>query len=315
MTLTRGVVWAAGFFPWHFLLRRLGVRLPTRSSARIYASVALPVGTAGAGWPWRALAAVLVARIWLSHADGQRRSGGRSHFDTLAPDYATQLSPIARERVVERKTALMAQAMEQAGIASDARLLDAGCGHGWYLDALTQRGYRAIGADLSPQQVAAARHAGGASRGNAPLLAASVLALPLSDASMDAAFAVNVLHHVQDRAAQSHALAELARVVRPGGLVFLHEINTRNPLFRFYMVYVFPLWKRIDLGTEEWLDARRLPTAPGLTLQRVHQYTFLPDFAPARLVHLLSPLEKRLERSWIAPWSAHFTAVYRTPTA
>ena len=117
MTLTRGVVWVAGFFPWHFLLRRLGVRLPTRSSARIYASVALPVGTVGAGWPWRALAAVLVARIWLSHADGQRRSGGRSHFDTLAPDYATQLSPTARERVVERKTALMAGSMDRAGIA------------------------------------------------------------------------------------------------------------------------------------------------------------------------------------------------------
>jgi len=203
--------------------------------------------------------------------------------------------------------------MERAGIPSNACLLDAGCGHGWYLDALARRGYLVIGADLSPQQVAAARRVGSASKSKVPLLAASVLDLPLATDSMDAAFAVNVLHHVHDRAAQSHALAELARVVRPGGLVFLHEINTRNPLFRFYMVYIFPLSKRIDLGTEEWLDTRRLPTTPRLVLKELLYYTFLPDFAPARLVRLLAPLEKRLERSWIAPWSAHFTAVYRTP--
>src|SRR3712207_8790861 len=48
-----------------------------------------------------------------------------------------------------------------------------------------------------------------------------------------------------------------------------------NPLFSFYMSYVFPLWKRIDRGTERWLDPHRLPVSHALTLEEVRRYTFL----------------------------------------
>jgi hypothetical protein len=99
--------------------------------------------------------------------------------------------------------------------------------------------------------------------------------------------------------------------VRPGGLVFVHEINTVNPLYRFYMSYVFPLWKRIDLGTEVWLDPHALPVVPGLEATGVEYFTFLPDFTPRPVYSLLAALERRLERSRLAPYSAHFTAVYR----
>ncbi len=43
----------------------------------------------------------------------------------------------------------------------------------------------------------------------------------------------------------------------------------------------------------------------------MHYYTYLPDFTPPTLYRVLAPLEARLERSRMAPWSAHFTAVYR----
>jgi SAM-dependent methyltransferase len=122
--------------------------------------------------------------------------------------------------------------------------------------------------------------------------------------------AVNVLHHVGDDTEQAAALAELARVVRAGGRVVVHEINTTNPLFRLYMVYLFPLWKRIDVGTESWLDPARLPTPAGLRLVDAHFYTFVPDFAPAWLYRSLAWLEARLERSAWARYGAHFTLVY-----
>jgi SAM-dependent methyltransferase len=147
------------------------------------------------------------------------------------------------------------------------------------------------------------------------LAAASVVSLPFPSGTFDAAYAVNVLHHAGDAVAQDAALAELARVVRPGGLVFVHEINTINPLFRLYMAYLFPLWKRIDLGTEVWLDPRRAPRgaarAEPLALTGVHYYTFLPDFTPRVLYRLLEPLERRLEASRLRPYAAHFSAVYR----
>jgi SAM-dependent methyltransferase len=55
--------------------------------------------------------------------------------------------------------------------------------------------------------------------------------LPFADESFDLAFAVNVFHHVDppDRAALA---AELARVVRPGGIVAVFEHNPLNPLTR-----------------------------------------------------------------------------------
>jgi SAM-dependent methyltransferase len=55
--------------------------------------------------------------------------------------------------------------------------------------------------------------------------------LPFEDGALDMTFAINVFHHVppQDR---SGLVTEMARVVRPGGLVAIYEHNPLNPLTR-----------------------------------------------------------------------------------
>src|SRR5688500_5973509 len=93
---------AAGFFAWHFMLRRMGIRLATRRSARLYA--ALGLGCLAQRHASAALAMLSFASLWWGAARGR---SAQSHFDVLAPDYAEQLSPTARDRVVNRKTALM----------------------------------------------------------------------------------------------------------------------------------------------------------------------------------------------------------------
>jgi ubiquinone/menaquinone biosynthesis C-methylase UbiE len=85
-----------------------------------------------------------------------------------------------------------------------------------------------------------------------------VVHLPIQEASFDFAFSINTLHHLGDRASVA-ALAEVARVLKPGARFFLHEKNARNPLSRFYLGYVYPIVRRVDEGTELWLPSTVSP--------------------------------------------------------
>jgi SAM-dependent methyltransferase len=93
------------------------------------------------------------------------------------------------------------------------RLLDAGCGTGFNLLALSGLG-RAVGVDLAPEAIAFCRERG------VRAVRASLLALPFPDASFDAVTSFDAIYHAwvtDDRA----AVAEMARVVRPGGVVLV----------------------------------------------------------------------------------------------
>jgi SAM-dependent methyltransferase len=93
------------------------------------------------------------------------------------------------------------------------RLLDAGCGSGGILTHLQRRG-RAVGVDVSLDALAFGRTRGVAAA------RASVLRLPFQDACFDVVTSFDVLYHrwVEDDAL---AVAELARVLRPRGLLLV----------------------------------------------------------------------------------------------
>ncbi|MFQ5775572.1 MAG: class I SAM-dependent methyltransferase [Kiloniellaceae bacterium] len=101
-----------------------------------------------------------------------------------------------------------------------ARVADIGCGDGALVRAMTRAGARVTGIDCSRGQLARARAVAPAGDENYVLAAAE--ALPLPDASLDVAVFFNALHHVPVPR-QSEALAEAARVVKPGGLVGVVE--------------------------------------------------------------------------------------------
>jgi SAM-dependent methyltransferase len=138
-----------------------------------------------------------------------------------------------------------------------------------------------------------------------------VLNIPAGAAAYDFLFIINVLHHLGSVEEQRRAFAELLRVLKPGGLLFVHEINTRNILFRFYMSYVFPSLNLIDEGVERWLPPNRFGVYTDLPVSEVRYFTFFPDFLPQGVVRLLTPLERRLERSSLNMYSAHYMAVFR----
>lgn len=99
-------------------------------------------------------------------------------------------------------------------------VLNAGAGAGTLTLKLVEAGLRVTSVDASPrlcEWVSAALRARGADGAN-PVVRGDLQRLPLPDAAFDAAVCAEVLEHLDDDAA---ALAELARVLRPGGLLLV----------------------------------------------------------------------------------------------
>jgi ArsR family transcriptional regulator len=100
----------------------------------------------------------------------------------------------------------------------DWTVLDAGCGDGYFTEALAAHFHRVIAVDHAPERVAEARR-----RLPADVVEfheAEIDDLPLAAGSVDAVFFSMVLHHVPLIA---DAAAEARRVLRPGGLVAIAD--------------------------------------------------------------------------------------------
>lgn len=237
---------------------------------------------------------------------------GAGHFDDIAAGYQEQIPAHVRERLLARKVAFMARRLVEAGIGAGARGLDVGCGQGWYACELAARGYAIDGLDQSADQIEQATRYAAAHGCGVRFQAVDAERLPFADSTFDFAYSINVIHHIIDPDKRAAVLQEIVRVLRPGGAFFLHEINTRNPLFRFYMSYFFPLMCEIDEGTERWVKPGALPTVQGARWEtQLDYFTFLPEFTPRPLLWALRGVEEWLERSPLRSWSAHYVARLR----
>ena len=101
-------------------------------------------------------------------------------------------------------------------------ILEAGCGTGLLLAEAAQVGRSAIGLDLSHGMLERARGRG------LGVVQASLTQIPLPDASVDLVYSMKVLAHVLPI---RQAVAELARVTRPGGYLLLEFYNPRSLRF------------------------------------------------------------------------------------
>jgi ubiquinone/menaquinone biosynthesis C-methylase UbiE len=102
-----------------------------------------------------------------------------------------------------------------------AAAIDVGTGTGRLAAQLRAAGIDLVAIDREPTMLTLAR-----TRVEASVVVADALALPVRDRSVDIALAVTVLEFVADA---SVAMAELARVVRPGGRIVVGALNQRSP--------------------------------------------------------------------------------------
>jgi len=127
------------------------------------------------------------------------------------------------------------------------RVLDAGCGHGFYLRALDEiSGASAVGVEARAAWIAQGQRelAGSGAR----LVRGDVCRLPFAAGSFDKAILSEVLEHVQD---DLSVLSEARRVLRPGGLIAVTVPHADYPL----------LWDPVNKLLEKVLGTH-LPAEP-----------------------------------------------------
>lgn len=184
------------------------------------------------------------------------------------------------------------------------RWLDIGCGAGTYTRMLQAEGYEAVGIDYSSPSVGKARDRSPEGIG---WLAGDIHRLPFPEAVADGILCFGVMQAI---VRPDTALAEMARVLRPGGELWVDALNAdclptrirearrrragRPPHLR-YDTRSGLLQAAADAGLER-ISAHWMPLVPG----RVAFLQPLFESGPGRgLLHLVPPLGSALSHSFI----------------
>ncbi len=159
------------------------------------------------------------------------------------------------------------------------KTLDVGCGDGTYARIATERGAEVHGLDSSPVRLdSARRHAAGQAR-EITWVEGTAQLLPFQDEAFDRIVAVTVFCLIPD----PHAtLLEMARVLKPGGLLVLGELNLWSvwAFRRRVKSWMNPAspWRRVKFrSASEW---KRMLKAHGFIVQEVRGCVYFPPWFP-----------------------------------
>ena len=195
-------------------------------------------------------------------------------------------SSAAAQRYLDAIDNTLVDHIARLGGAS-GRLLDVGCGPGNIALKIARRwpGVRVVGVDFSQNMILAARAAAASQQLTArtDFLAGDAKKLPFPDGAFDFVLSNSVLHHLQDPLGM---LDEMARVVKPGGIVLLRDLRRPGRLIcpwhvRWYGRHYSGLMKKLFTDSVRAAytgeELTRMLQASGLAVARVfyHERTHL----------------------------------------
>lgn len=137
----------------------------------------------------------------------------KSYYDTFAERYEDKRHEGYHVFLDEAEMSLVAPHV------AGKEVLEVGCGTGLILDRIARTAKRAVGVDLSPGMLELAKGRG------LEVHESDATSLPFEDATFDVAVSFKVLAHVENI---GRAMAEMARVVRPGGRVIAEFYNAHS---------------------------------------------------------------------------------------
>lgn len=188
-------------------------------------------------------------------------------------------------------------------------VLDFGCGTGGISGCLASALPGLQGTDISEASLETARR----QVPGVVFSAGKADCLPYPDNAFDAAFAVCVFHHI-DPYAREKSVAELVRILKPGGMLIIMEHNPWNPGTRLVV-------NRCELDRDAVLlsgpDSRRmLATSRALSVRASGYFLFFPwDNRITRLIeHVIRPLPFGAQYFVTAQKGAHGSQTVRSKT-
>lgn len=168
----------------------------------------------------------------------QNKSSEIAFFDSHGASNAYDVfSPDTNQRLIDIFVRLSA-------LPRGARIADLGCGSGVFTNILQQRGYRCTGVDLSPTLIRIARE----KFPGVEFIEGDIEHLPFADASFDGVLLAGVVHHFTER---SHCVAEIRRILRPGGKFVAFDPNRMNPAMYLYRDRSSPFYSSVGVTENE----------------------------------------------------------------
>jgi ubiquinone/menaquinone biosynthesis C-methylase UbiE len=144
----------------------------------------------------------------------------------------------------ESNLRLIETCMRVTGLKPGARVADLGCGSGVFTYLLHQKGYRAVGLDISPKLIGL----GKAKYPEVEFLEGDVEHLPFPSSGIDGILLSGLVHHLPDPAL---CAAEIFRVLKPGGAFVAFDPNRMNPFMYLYRDRSSPLYSPVGVTENE----------------------------------------------------------------
>jgi SAM-dependent methyltransferase len=158
----------------------------------------------------------------------------RVNYDKIAPTYEARYAPGLYD---EARQTLRAFIIAE----KPDRVLEVGCGTGYWLEALRDLVSSICGLDYSSEMLRKARDKD--LSGN--LVRATAEALPFCDRTFDVIFCVNAIHHFER---VDQFIVEARRLLRPGGTLATFGMDPHHGRDYWYVYDFFPETRATDLA-------------------------------------------------------------------
>jgi 2-polyprenyl-6-hydroxyphenyl methylase/3-demethylubiquinone-9 3-methyltransferase len=160
-----------------------------------------------------------------------------------------KFNPVRLAYIRDKTAARFARDPKKLDCLKDLRMLDIGCGGGILSEPLARLGAQMVGADPSPENIAAAAEHAEQSGVTVDYRATTAEALAEAGERFDVVLAMEVVEHVAD---VKSFVTTCAAMVKPGGLMIAATLNRTLKSFALAIVGAEYVLRWLPRGTHQW---------------------------------------------------------------